>query len=86
MHANPTRQRLTHREHEIALLIADGLEDDIIARRLGLAPRTVSTYAERITARLGLASRGDISGWVAVRRAPGYPMGRLRRRDVDRRC
>jgi DNA-binding CsgD family transcriptional regulator len=85
VHANPTRQRLTHREHEIALLIADSQKGDMIARRLGLAPQTVSTYAERITTRLGLTSRGDISGWVAVRRAPGYPAGQLRRGDVDRR-
>jgi DNA-binding NarL/FixJ family response regulator len=86
MHANPTRQRLTHRELEIALLIADGLTDDMVARRLGLALGTVNTSAEHITARLGLARRGDITAWVAARRTPGYPEGRLRRGDVDRRC
>jgi non-specific serine/threonine protein kinase len=85
MHSNPTRQRLTHREHEIALLIADGLTDDLIALRLGLARRAVSAYAEHITLRLGLASRGDITAWIAERRTPGYPEGRLRRGDVDRR-
>ena len=86
MHANPTRQRLTHREHAIALLIADGLTDDLIARRLGLAPWAVSTSAEHMTLRLGLARRGDITAWVAARRTPGYPEGRLRRGGVDRRC
>jgi len=44
MHPNPTSRRLTHREHEIALLIADGLQTAVIARQLGLAPSTITTH------------------------------------------
>jgi len=41
---DPARRRLTEREREVALLVADGLKDVVIARRLGLSRSTVGTH------------------------------------------
>jgi len=40
---DPTRKRLSERECQVALLVADGLKDAIIGRRLDLSPATVNT-------------------------------------------
>jgi probable F420-dependent oxidoreductase len=77
-----TVRRLTPREREVALLVADGLKDAAIARRLGLTPSTVASYVGRIQRRLDLAGRADITAWVAARRLPGNPEARLRRVGV----
>ena len=63
----------------MALLVADGLDDDAIARHLGLSPHTVESYIRRVRMRLALASREDVALWVNVRRDPDDPGGRLRR-------
>jgi DNA-binding NarL/FixJ family response regulator len=57
---DPTRRRLSAREVEIALLVAEGLKDFLIARRLGLSTSTVGTYVRRIQSRLGLDDRAAI--------------------------
>lgn len=48
---------LPRREHEVLLLMADGLSYPEIGRRLHLAPSTVKTYAGRIYERLGVQDR-----------------------------
>ena len=75
----PAGRRLSDREREIAFLLADGLTDAVIARRLGLTPGTVHSYIRHIRLRLGLASRAEIAAWVQARRDPDAPTGRLRR-------
>jgi len=48
---------LTRRERELLALIAEGLTDKEIARRLNLSPSTVRTYNSALYARLGVTSR-----------------------------
>ena len=67
-----TRRRLSARELEIALLVAEGLKDFLIARRLGLSTSTVGTHVRRIQSRLGLDDRAGIIAWVEARRSPAY--------------
>lgn len=57
--AAPARagSRLSPRERQIAVLIAQGLPTKAIALRLGISVWTVSTYLRRIFARLGVQSR-----------------------------
>ena len=55
---------LTEREREIAELIADGLTNQAIADRLGLARLTVSQHVATILWRLGLRSHHEIAAWV----------------------
>jgi DNA-binding NarL/FixJ family response regulator len=69
--AGPVASRLTPREQEVLGLLAHGLEQDDIAKRLFITPGTVAKHIERILSKLGvhsraqaivLALRGDDSG------------------------
>jgi DNA-binding NarL/FixJ family response regulator len=82
MPPDPSVRRLTPREREVALLVADGLKDPEISRRLGLTLSTVGTCIQRIQRRLDVASRAEVVAWVVARRAPGDPDARLRRIGV----
>lgn len=66
-------QRLTPREHEIALLLADGLKLELIAERLGLSAHTVKVHITHIRQRLRLANQDGVVSWIAARRVPGNP-------------
>ncbi len=59
---------LTHREHQIANLVADGLTNRRIAQRLVIAPRTVDTHVEHILGKLGFHTRAQIAAWATERR------------------
>jgi len=50
---------LTPREREVLGLIAGGLPDAGIARRLGLAPNTVGNHISSIFAKLQVAGRAE---------------------------
>jgi DNA-binding CsgD family transcriptional regulator len=76
--------RLTERERQVALLIAEGLKDAVIARRLGISASTVGAYVRHIKERLDLATRAEIAAWVTARLDPNNPVGRLRRLDPSR--
>jgi DNA-binding CsgD family transcriptional regulator len=51
------RTRLSPREREIVLLVAQGYPTKAIARHLGISIWTVATHLRRIFARLGVQSR-----------------------------
>jgi DNA-binding CsgD family transcriptional regulator len=55
----PTRESvaLSPREHEIALLVAEGHPNKIIAAELDISAWTVGTHLRRIFAKLGVGSR-----------------------------
>ena len=48
---------LTVREVEVLALVARGLANREIARRLGVTPKTVSNHVEHIYTKLGVGSR-----------------------------
>ena len=58
------RLRLTRRELEVARLVADGLTNQAIARRLSVAPRTAEAHVENIRRKLEVRSRAQIAAWV----------------------
>ncbi|WP_432845123.1 ATP-binding protein [Amycolatopsis sp. CA-161197] len=63
-HFHATGHRgLTPQEHTVAALVTDGLTNQQIARRLGIAPRTVATHLERIRAKLGVRPRSALAAW-----------------------
>jgi predicted ATPase len=61
------REVLTHREREVAGLIAQGLSNAQIAAHLVIAKRTVDAHVRSILAKGGLVSRAQIAAWVAQR-------------------
>jgi pimeloyl-ACP methyl ester carboxylesterase/DNA-binding CsgD family transcriptional regulator len=60
--------RLTGRELEVAELIAEGLTNQAIARRLSVAPRTAEAHVENIRRKLQVHSRAQIAAWVTEQR------------------
>ena len=60
--------RLTSRELEVAGLIAEGLTNQAIARRLSVAPRTAEAHVENIRRKLQVRSRAQIAAWVTEHR------------------
>ena len=52
-----TRTALTKRELEVLRLLADGLRQEEIGRRLGIGPETVRTHVRKASGRLGAATR-----------------------------
>jgi DNA-binding NarL/FixJ family response regulator len=55
----PGSFQLTDRELDVLRLLADGLEQDAIARELFISPKTVSTHIQRILTKLGVHSRAQ---------------------------
>jgi predicted ATPase/DNA-binding NarL/FixJ family response regulator len=60
---------LTHREDEIARLVAHGLSNREIASKLVIAQRTAEGHVEHILSKLAFTSRAQIAAWVAEHRA-----------------
>jgi pimeloyl-ACP methyl ester carboxylesterase len=60
--------RLTARELEVAELVAEGLTNQSIARRLSVAPRTAEAHVENIRRKLQVRSRAQIAAWVTEHR------------------
>jgi DNA-binding NarL/FixJ family response regulator len=58
---------LTHREEEVAVLVAQGLTNRQVAARLVISESTVETHLARIFKKLGLHSRSQLAVWVNAR-------------------
>ncbi len=63
----PEAAVLSPREAEIAGLVAEGLTNPAIARRLFLSRPTVASHVAHILAKLGFSSRSQIAAWAAQR-------------------
>ena len=55
--AEPVRDPLTPREHEVLRLVARGLSNRLIARELALSEKTVKAHVSAVLAKLGVADR-----------------------------
>jgi DNA-binding CsgD family transcriptional regulator len=53
---------LTPREREVALLIASGLTNSELARKLYISPKTAAVHVSNILHKLGLSSRTEVVG------------------------
>jgi non-specific serine/threonine protein kinase len=58
---------LTARQAEVAELVAEGLTNRQIGRRLGITEKTVELHVSAVLARLGLPSRAAVAAWAASR-------------------
>lgn len=66
-------ERLSRREVQVLRLMSGGLKSQEIGRRLGLSPKTVSTYRSRICAKLELAGSAELVS--VARRLAGVESG-----------
>ncbi|MBA3720749.1 MAG: helix-turn-helix transcriptional regulator, partial [Nocardioidaceae bacterium] len=57
---------LTRREREVAGLVADGLTNAELARRLYISPRTAAVHVSNILRKLGVASRTEVNDALAA--------------------
>jgi non-specific serine/threonine protein kinase len=58
---------LTGRETQVALLVAEGMTNPEIAKRLRMAGRTADAHVEHIRNKLGLRTRSQIAVWAHER-------------------
>jgi DNA-binding NarL/FixJ family response regulator len=56
--------RLTNRERQVLALLADGADNDTIARTLVISPQTARTHIQNILSKLGVHSRLEASAFV----------------------
>ena len=55
---------LTAREREVAALVAEGLTNAAIAKRLYISPRTAAVHVSNILAKLGVSNRSELTAWA----------------------
>ncbi len=63
-HTGAGVEGLTTREREVAELVATGLTNPEIARKLVLSERTIDSHVEHIRGKLGVRTRAQIATWV----------------------
>ncbi|XVU27660.1 response regulator [Actinoplanes sp. CA-054009] len=74
---DPRLTRLSRREREVLVAIADGRDNTEVAREMRLSPDTVRTYVSRILTKTGASSRAQL---VAIAHRSGLMEHRLRPR------
>ncbi len=64
--AEPRRRdvELTRREEEVLLLVADGMSNKAIARRLTITEATVKTHLTRVFSEIGVTGRTQAAMWA----------------------
>lgn len=55
---------LTLREREVAMLLAEGLSNGQLARRLAISPKTAAVHVSNILAKLQMANRAEVAAWA----------------------
>ena len=55
---------LTRRELEVAALLAEGLSNADLARRLFISPKTAAVHVSNILMKLGMSSRSEVAAWA----------------------
>ena len=65
--ARPSRPQLSAREEEVLELVARGMPNKLIARRLEISERTVKGHLTRIFERIGVTDRTQAALWARER-------------------
>ncbi len=62
---------LTRAELRVARLVAEGLTNRAVARRLGISPHTVDTHLRHSFTKLDIGSRVELTRYVLLHDVPG---------------
>jgi predicted ATPase/DNA-binding CsgD family transcriptional regulator len=62
--AEPAHPRVTRREREVASLVAHGLSNQEIAKKLVISRRTAECHIAHLLDKLGFTSRSQIAAWI----------------------
>jgi DNA-binding NarL/FixJ family response regulator len=73
---------LTPREQAVMNLMAAGMPNKLIARKLGIAVSTVKVHVHHILAKLSVQNRTEVAIWGRARSSPG--LGKFVERRVSR--
>jgi DNA-binding NarL/FixJ family response regulator len=57
-------QELSEREREVLLMVAEGLPNKLIARRLGISEKTVKAHLTSVFRRIGVTDRTQAALWA----------------------
>lgn len=68
--ASDRRPTLTHREGEVAALVARGSTNRQIAQELSISEHTVANHVAKSLRKLEFDSRSQLTAWVVERRMP----------------
>lgn len=60
------RSKLTATEHEVLRLVAQGLTDVQISRRLHVSPRTVQNHLGSVRLKTGVRRRSELARWAVL--------------------
>jgi DNA-binding CsgD family transcriptional regulator len=55
---------LTAREREVAALLAEGVTNAELARRLYISPKTAAVHVSNILMKLRMANRAEVAAWA----------------------
>ncbi len=69
-----TRDNLTRREREVAVLVGQGKTNGEIATELVLSKRTVEKHIANILSKLGLTNRAQIVRWAIESGLTSHPI------------
>jgi NarL family two-component system response regulator LiaR len=69
---SPIQHGLTHREREVLALLASGLSNSQISRRLNISLNTAKNHVGNILSKLGARNRTEAAGFV-LQQAPAQP-------------
>ncbi len=69
--AGESADNLSHREREVAVLVASGLTNRQISTELSISERTAGNHVAKILRKLGLNSRTRIATWATESGLPG---------------
>ena len=61
-------ERLSAREFEVMVLLAAGRAINVIARQLGVSPKTVTTYRARVLTKMHMATNAELTHYAVQHR------------------